>query len=418
MQFTVLRGTSTDGWFLSNPHVGDRMEAYLLGIFRFTALLFAVFVAFGSRSTFADTFNLVELSKLFPETVGIFRKTQPPLSPDVLTEQGILSSPEVVVGGQAEYVGGHNERFLVEIVRLRQESGAYSMLSIAAASARANQPQLELTSNYGTASFATDEQITFFKGSEFVRITNLSKSKSSNVVDLARALADTIDKGEADIPALVKHLPNPEQARKTALFIDRFTSLQTLLPNQAVLASMQTDRDADAAFVDTGSGKVLVVEYHTPQLAKDNDDRIIAKIHELWNLGQLAPTGYRRVGNYSVFVFDAADEATAKQFIDQVKYEQVVQWLGDNPNILKEAERRYVQTTLGVFIAVMKASGFAVVTCLGLGGLIGALLFSRRRSRQTALEAYSDAGGMLRLNIDEMTPQTDPARLLGPGQKA
>ena len=159
----------------------------------------------------------------------------------------------------------------------------------------------------------------------------------------------------------------------------------------------------------------MVVEYHTPQLAKDNDELIIGKIHELWKLGQPAPIGYRRVGNYSVFVFDAPDEATAKQLIDQVKYEQVVQWLGDNPNILKEAERRYVETTLGVFIAVLKASGFALVACLGLGGLIGALLFSRRRSRQTALEAYSDAGGMLRLNIDEMTPQTDPARLLGPG---
>jgi len=411
----LLWGTSKDGWFLSKPHVCERTEPYLR-VFRLTFLLFVILAGFGS--TLADTFNLAELSKIFPETIGGFRRTQPPLPPDVLREQGILSSPEAIVGGQAEYVGARNERFVVERVRLRQEPEAYSMLSIAAAAARANQPQLELTSNYGMASFATGEQITFCKGSEFVKITKLSKSKSSNIVDLARALADTIDKGEADIPALLKHLPNPAQAQKTAVFIDRFSSLQTLAPTQAVLASLQTARDADAAFVDTGSGKLLVVEYHTPQLAKDNDERIIAKIHELWNLGQPAPIGYRRVGNYSVFVFDAPDEATAKQLIDQVKYEQVVQWLGDNPNILKEAERRYVQTTLGVFIAVLKASGFALVACLGLGGLIGALLFSRRRSRQTALEAYSDAGGMLRLNIDEMTPQTDPARLLGPGQKA
>jgi hypothetical protein len=227
-----------------------------------------------------------------------------------------------------------------------------------------------------------------------------------------------IEKGEADIPALVKHLPDLEQSQKTALFLPRFMNVQTLLPNQTVLSSIETQGDADAAYVQTASGKVLIIEYHTPQLAKDNDERIIARIHELWKLGQPAPIGYRRVGNYSVFVFDAPDEVTAKQLIDQVKYEQVVQWLGDNPNILKEAERRYVETTLGVFIAVLKASGFALVACLGLGGLIGALLFSRRRSRQTALEAYSDAGGMLRLNIDELTPQTDPARLLGPGQKA
>jgi hypothetical protein len=89
----------------------------------------------------------------------------------------------------------------------------------------------------------------------------------------------------------------------------------------------------------------------------------------------------------------------------------VVQWLGENPNILKRAQEEYVNTTLGVLVAVLKASGYALVACLGLGGLAGALLFTRRRSQQNA-EAFSDAGGMLRLNLDELTPETNPARLL------
>jgi len=65
-------------------------------------------------------------------------------------------------------------------------------------------------------------------------------------------------------------------------------------------------------------------------------------------------------------------------------------------------------------VAVLKASGFALIACFGTGALIGALLFTRRRAQQRAVEAFSDAGGMLRLNLDEMTPQTNPARLLGP----
>ncbi|HSK62992.1 MAG TPA: hypothetical protein VK893_04100, partial [Pyrinomonadaceae bacterium] len=97
------------------------------------------------------------------------------------------------------------------------------------------------------------------------------------------------------------------------------------------------------------------------------------------------------------------DELTAKQLIDQVKYEQVVSWLGENPNILREAQERYVNTTLGVLVAVLKASGYTLITCLGVGGLIGALLFSYRRAQQKAVTAYSDAGGMLRLNLDELT---------------
>ena len=112
-----------------------------------------------------------------------------------------------------------------------------------------------------------------------------------------------------------------------------------------------------------------------------------------------------------MLVFDAPDEQTAKQLIDEVKYEQVVQWLGENPNILKEAQRQYVNTTLGVLVAVLKASGYALVACLGIGALAGALLFTRRRAQQSEA-AFSDAGGMLRLNLDDLTPETNPGRLL------
>jgi hypothetical protein len=83
--------------------------------------------------------------------------------------------------------------------------------------------------------------------------------------------------------------------------------------------------------------------------------------------------------------------------------------------LLQEAQRKYAETTLGVFVSVVKASGLALVSCLAVGGFFGALLFSRRRAQQRAIEAFSDAGGMLRLNLDEITPQNHPARLVGPG---
>jgi hypothetical protein len=152
-------------------------------------------------------------------------------------------------------------------------------------------------------------------------------------------------------------------------------------------------------------------------LAGDNDRSILSKIEELRTQGQPIPSAYRRVGNYSVFVFNAEDEQTAKALIDQVEYEQVVQWLGDNPYLLEQAQREYYQTTAGVLLAVVKASGLSLLLCLAAGGFIGALLFNRRRAQQRYAEAFSDAGGMLRLNIDEITPQTDPAKLVGPGDR-
>ena len=228
----------------------------------------------------------------------------------------------------------------------------------------------------------------------------------------AQGLPKEADNSETEVPALLQHLPNPDEAQKSATFLHSFKNLDDLQLNQGVLTAIDSSGDADAAMASYGPSKVLIVEFHTPQLAKENDERIIARIHDLWKSGEPAPTAYRRVGNYSVFVFNAPDEASAKQLIDQVKYEQVVQWLGENPNILKQAEREYVNTTLGVLVAVLKASGYALLACVGLGGLAGALLFSHRRSQHSDVAAYSDAGGMLRLNLDELTPETNPARLL------
>jgi len=106
----------------------------------------------------------------------------------------------------------------------------------------------------------------------------------------------------------------------------------------------------------------------------------------------------------------------ANQLIDQVKYQQVVQWLGKNPYSYREAVAEFTQTTLGVLVSVVKASGIVLVGSLFVGGVFGALLFSRRRAQQQVRDAYSDAGGMLRLNLDEIDPNPDPARLLGPGR--
>jgi hypothetical protein len=236
--------------------------------------------------------------------------------------------------------------------------------------------------------------------------------RPADLNELAHAWVEFLDKGEGDIPVLIKHLPSPDEAQKNAAYLSSFADLHRLPYQHAVYDAVKSDSNADAVLATYGPSKLLLLEFHTPQLATENDKRIMARIQELWKLGQPAPTAYRRVGNYSVFVFEAPDEQTAKGLIDQVKYEQVVQWLGENPNIYKEAQKRYLNTTLGVLVAVLKASGYALVGCLGLGGLIGGLLFTYRRAQQRAV-TFSDAGGMLRLNLDEMTvAQTDPARLL------
>jgi hypothetical protein len=371
-------------------------------------LIFAgLFLAFGSTVFGAEN------AELLPKNIGKFRQVSSSSSASRLQDTPLWNSRDASVPRQiAEYAGGNGGRAVVEIFEFRQDAQAYEVLSLLAYhTQRLNNPAT-LNTEIGTASYVTPTDVAFFKGVHVVRIRNLNQS-SINLKEIAQDLSDTLDKGEGDIPALVKHLPDPQNASPNAIYLNSFTDLSRIPDQRPVFSAIQSDGNADAVFADYGPRELLIVEFNTPQLAADNDRHIIERIHELWKLGQPAPTAYRRVGNYSVFVFDSLNnEVASKQLIDKVKYEQVVQWLGENPNIYKEAEKQYINTTLGVLVAVLKASGYALITCLGLGGLLGGLLFTYRRSQQKVATAYSDAGGMLRLNLDELTPETDPARLL------
>ena len=366
-------------------------------------ILAAVLGVFGASVVTAAP-SPEDLVKLLPARAGSFRRAK---QPELKNEKA--SAEEFVV--QTDYVTPGSGRLAVALNRLPQDGRAYEVLSTTAQSFREKEP-IEISSSVGTAGFSSAKEVAFFKGRYFVTVTAANpRATKEDALNLANELANVLERGEGEIPVLLKHIPNWEQAQKTAIYLNRFTSLESVARDE-VLRAVETEGDADAVLAKYDSARLLLIEFNTPQRAAENDRRVTAKIQELWKLGQPAPSAYKRVGNYAVFVFDAPNEQAGKQLIDQVKYEQVVTWLGENPNIFKAAEKYYVETTLGVLIAVLKASGFALIGCVATGGLIGALLFFRRRAQQRSVEAFSDAGGMLRLNIDELTPETNPARLI------
>ncbi len=230
-------------------------------------------------------------------------------------------------------------------------------------------------------------------------------------MNFGRALADTLDKGAGEIPVLVKHLPDWQSVR-LPLYIVSVDTLKERYGAASVFSVVSFEGGAEAVSANYGTQGLVIIEFNTPQVATEQSSKIAAKIQELRSQALSAPTAYRRVGNYAVFVFDAQSEQAANQLIDQVKYQQVVQLLGENPFAYQEATREFTETTLGVLVAVVKTSGLALVGCLAVGGFFGALLFARRRAQQRAIESYVDGGAMLRLNIDELTKENDPARLL------
>lgn len=368
-----------------------------------------------------------KLAEMLPNDVGHFHQL-PSMRPLIdLAREGMLPpaalGPQTETGGlpsigaETEYLSPEGDKLTVEILKLHGDSDAYSLLTFVAERMREADPEARLKrAGIGTISVQSQRTVAFFKGSTFIRITNgdPNAKKLDSTIALAQLFADRIDKGDGDVPVLLKHLPNWETAAAAAVYFVNLEALRARVRNGLALEAVSFEGGAEAALTNYGPSQLLVIEFTTPQLASDNDRRIIEKIHELWKEGKPSPTAYRRVGNYSVFVFNAPNEETANQLIDQVKYEQVVQWLGDNPYWLRDAQKRYTETMLGTFVSVVKASGLAAVLCLGVGALMGALLFTRRRAQQAAQQGYSDAGGMMRLNIDELTAETDPHRLLGP----
>lgn len=361
----------------------------------------------------AQTLPREEASKHLPNTLGNFKAASPAIP---LDEQSAnkFGSFGVTSAAIRSYQSKNGEIVSVALIITRSDSSAYALLTYTGCSGRLGERTL---AELGTKSCVFPAKILFARGPVYVDVEFKKGDPSTPDVlqSFAGVLAQTLDKGEDEVPVLVKHLPDWPNVQKRVLYAVTAETLKNLFSNQSVLEAVSFTGGAEAVIADYGTQQLVIVEFNTASLATDNDRRITAKIQELPTQGQPVPSAYRRVGNYAVFVFDAPNEQAANQLIDQVKYQQVVQWLGDNPYLYEQATREFTETTLGVFVAVVKASGLALAACLGIGGVLGALLFNRRRTQQRAREAYSDAGGMLRLNLDEMTPQTDPGRLLGRG---
>ena len=227
------------------------------------------------------------------------------------------------------------------------------------------------------------------------------------------SINQNIDLDDDGIPILIKHLPDWETVRKQAMVVANLSDLQKLSGNRPILNEIEFTVGTEAVTANYDKAKLIIIEFSTPQMAVDIDRKIQARLTE--TAQPITQIAYRRIGNYSVFVFDAPDEATANTLLDKVLYEKSVNWLGGNPFpgiAAARKEKEYLTTTGDIIVTVVKTSGLAFVAALTFGGLLGALIFYRRRAQQSGVNSYSDAGGMVRLNLDEMTPQADVSRLL------
>lgn len=204
---------------------------------------------------------------------------------------------------------------------------------------------------------------------------------------------------EDGLPVILKHLPQFENVSGTAEFINEKTRLDSVLGERPILRNVTFGNGTEAATAVYPEGRLLIIEYMTPQAASVADAEFLGIIAAEPG----AATGYRRIGNYAVFVFDGSDTNSTAGLIDQVKYEKHVQWLGEDPFLLQKLERYFAVTARDVAISTVLWIFMFVGIAVLLGIVVGVLFFRFRERERMSRTAFSDAGGLTRLNLDDLS---------------
>jgi hypothetical protein len=201
------------------------------------------------------------------------------------------------------------------------------------------------------------------------------------------------------VPVLLKHLPDWENVRSQAVFIQDKNGLKSAVGERQILNSLEFSGGVEAVSAQYPAGRLLVVEYTTPQASVTAD----AEFHKVIAEGRAGNVVYKRVGNYGVFVLDPTDTSNADELIGRVSYEKQVQWLGEDPFLTEKLERYFALTGRDVVISTILwiALIFGVTLAAGIGA--GFVYFRYRESQREHMTAFSDAGGMTRLNLDDLS---------------
>jgi len=200
-------------------------------------------------------------------------------------------------------------------------------------------------------------------------------------------------------PVLLKHLPDLEKVGQTAKFTSDKATLNATAGNRPVLDILEFPFGTEAVTAIYPEGRLVIVEYTNPQSSVEMD----SKIQQFLITNPQPTVVYRRIGNYNAFVFDAADPVAATSLLDQVKYQKTVQWLGEDPYLLKKVEKYLVTTSRDIMISTVFVILLGLATSVVAGIFAGFIFFRIRDQKRARRTAFSDAGGLTRLNLDGLS---------------
>jgi uncharacterized protein DUF6599 len=356
------------------------------------------------------------LADLLPDALAGTRAT------GEIKQYGRASLPEIVGDKAAVYqeykiiqaASRNYGESRVEVFQSANRFAAFGLFTYAKGAAVAAE-------EIGTGSARVAGGVIFHKGNYFVRVADSVQKKAGNRqaahVRLAGATAAAIKPGSAATrPPLLDRLPQEfavggshryflgpdalaayvERARETFEFMGEA---------EAVMAEYSRTQDAEKNIQSKSAPvppiatpprlKLIVIEYHTPHFATDAMERARSYIESLPESEQNRRI-LKREGNYLVQATGVEDREFAERLVETIKYPYTVKWLR-NPLWATNDPFR-AQKAASMLVSTFGILGVIILTVLAGGTVFGSMVFLKRRKLQR--EVFSDAGGMLRLDLD------------------
>ncbi|MFN0111209.1 MAG: DUF6599 family protein [Blastocatellia bacterium] len=303
---------------------------------------------------------------------------------------------EALISGH--YSDGKNS-LAVEVFQLQFDSGAYGLFTF-------NRNKADNTRHI------------FFTARYFVSLSS-ETLKAVSIEPIVQSLKELLNSSNGELSPLPSHLPQENKIADTEKYLVGPAALAKVESFSSLKDTLNFSGGTEVAIADyqNGSGKlsVVIVEYHTPQLATDG----LAQFQNYF--GQLPEPErnqriLKRVGNYVVATTAAQDLASAEKLVSQIKYTQVVYWearkITDIPIAFRPPDPLAVAEatqTASVLVRTFYWIGVMLFGAIVMGVVSGGIFFywNRYRRRKLGLDdVFSDAGGTVRLNLEEyiLTP--------------
>ena len=298
----------------------------------------------------------------------------------------------VTAGYQRQYGAARVEIFWAE-----NPFAAFGLFTYAAGANKtaADQP------GFGSASARLADAIIFWKNDYVVRV--IAPGAVPLQESLARSVSDALgrNKQAVKLPPLLESLPREHAVAASERYFLGPESLNDYVERGRDMFGFAGDAEAAMAEYSPGpapaagsKARLLIVEYHTPQFAYDALSRINLYLATL-SEEERNRIIVKRQGNYIVEATSFDDREFAQGLIDSVEYPYTVKLLDP---LSPYNDPFHTQKAARMLISTFSIMGLAILIVLFAGSTFGTIIFLKRRKQQR--EMFSDAGGMVRLNLD------------------